>query len=372
MNKRNTIKLGMVVHISELGIWEAEAEGWWVWDQLDLQSKTLSETYKCNSKRHQVFQSSSTIRGHSKKMLTTCSIYLALGYRLLDLWGTVMLAKSLVCGAFILASQAKFSVDSSITWRICSWKARETTSTTQSWRGSRCGPGRPGRPGCVFLSESHGIYFVPCYSEAALRDRQSGWRLSHVSHFRRWCRVVSHTTAPVLNQKQLRDLVHRPCQARWQLALKQWQMGLLLDGGIYSSDAHLYFLTRSRVLISLCVWLSVMDCICPQPGHEGTGWPLLIIFSFVLSLLEMSKWMSRSTWDQSLMQSASVCVISIYIDVYIFYFVCRIIGRMRICNTLITEFAPWRCRRRTRVWNDSSYHLPWLCSSCPYIFSFSK
>ena len=48
-------------------------------------------------------------------MLTTCSIYLALGYRLLDLWGTVMLTKSLVCGVFILASQTKLSVDSSVT-----------------------------------------------------------------------------------------------------------------------------------------------------------------------------------------------------------------------------------------------------------------
>lgn len=175
MNKRNTIKLGMVAHTSELGIQKAEAEGWRVWDQLDLQSKSLSETYKCNSKRHQVFLSSSTVRGHSKKMLTTCSIYLALRFRLLDLWGTVMLAKSLVCGAFILASQTKFSANSSITWRICSWKARETASTTQAWRGSRCGPGRPGRPGrlgCVFLPESHGIL---CLVALSCSEGQAEW-----------------------------------------------------------------------------------------------------------------------------------------------------------------------------------------------------
>lgn len=67
------------------------------------------------------------------------------------------------------------------------------------------GVGQPGR--AIFLPESQGmILCLLTLKELWVTGRESGWRrLSHVSLFRRWWRNVSHTTAPALNEKQLRN-----------------------------------------------------------------------------------------------------------------------------------------------------------------------
>lgn len=64
-----------------------------------------------------------------------------------------------------------------------------------------------GQLGCaIFLPESQGmILCLLTLKELWVTGRESGWRLSHVSLFRRWWRNVSHTTAPALNEKQLRN-----------------------------------------------------------------------------------------------------------------------------------------------------------------------
>lgn len=64
-----------------------------------------------------------------------------------------------------------------------------------------------GQLGCaIFLPESQGmILCLLTLKELWVTGRESGWRLSHVSLFCRWWRNVSHTTAPALNEKQLRN-----------------------------------------------------------------------------------------------------------------------------------------------------------------------